>query len=238
MVEREPEQDYIAPEGRPRNHESLLVGLLVGAVVVAGAGLALFQDFVASFDRPVPAPPPRVDLIVALSGGSGRLAEAVRLLHEGRAPVLLLVGFQGPAVAARLGEHPDAAALAREGRIVVEPRSESTLDDARRTRALVEARGARSVLVITSVYHVPRAELTFQTLLPSGVAVYVRPVATARFRADAWDADEPSRRIVFGEFMKYLVYRVRLALEGPAASGAAVGDPAGEPGTPERGFIR
>lgn len=211
MVVRRDEPNYIAPARRRRNLEGLLAALLIGTVVVAGAGLAAFQDFVASFDRPVRPPPARVDLIVALSGGSGRLGEAVRLLGQGRAPLLLLVGFQGPAVAARLSEDPEAGAMAREGRIVVEPRSGSTLDDAEHARALVEARGVRSVLVITSVYHVPRADLTFRTVLPPDVAVYVRPVATARFRADAWDADEPSRRIVFGEFIKYVVYRIRLA---------------------------
>lgn len=187
-----------------------LLGALLVAIVGAAAFLAAFQDFVESFDHPPPPLPARVDVIVALSGGSGRLEEGVRLLREGRAPLLFLVGFQARAVANRLDAEPALAELAREGRILVEPRSESTLDDARRTRALVLDRHARSILLITSVYHVRRAQLAFRAVLPDTVALHTWPVRSRTFRADAWYADEPSRRVVFAEFLKYLFYRLRL----------------------------
>ncbi len=204
-----------SPASGGRSRAPLLGALLV-AVVGAAALLAAFQDFVESLDHPPPPLPARVDVIVALSGGSGRLDEGVRLLREGRAPLLFLVGFQPRAVANRLEAEPDLAELAREGRILVEPRSVSTLDDARRTRALVLDRHARSVLLITSVYHIRRAKLAFRAVLPDTVALHTWPVRSNTFRADAWYADEPSRRVVFAEFLKYLLYRLRLPFQAAA----------------------
>ncbi len=199
----------------PRNPRTpLLAGLLVGAVLIAVA-LAAFKDFVDGLDRPPPPLPVRVDVIVALSGGSGRFEEAIRLLREGRAPVLFLVGFQPRAVAARLAAEPGVAALARQGRIVVEPRSGSTLEDAERTRALVADRGARSVLLITSGYHMRRADLTFRTLLPASVDLHTWPVRSSTFRSGLWYQDESSRRVVFTEFLKYLFYRLKLSVHPP-----------------------
>ncbi len=212
------QQKHIAPGRFRRNGPRAIAGAVLLAVVLSGAGLALFRDFVAAFDRPVPDPPPRVDVIVVLSGGTGRLDEGLRLLREERAPLLYLVGFQSKAVTARLAGEPSAAALAEAGRILVEPRSGSTLEDAQRTRALVAERGSRAILLITSVYHVRRADLTFRTILPAGVAVYPRPVRVAAFRGGGWQADEPSRRLVIGEFLKYLYYRVRLPFHRDAAS--------------------
>jgi uncharacterized SAM-binding protein YcdF (DUF218 family) len=192
-----------------RNARSLGAAVLA-TVVLAAAGFALFQDFVDGLARPSPTLPERVDLIVVLSGGAGRLDEGVRLLREGRAPMLFLVGFQGPAVAQRLENDPEAATLAQEDRIQFEPRSESTLDDAHLTRRVVERRRARSVLLITSVYHVPRARLAFRAILPPDVELHVRPVRSGKFRADGWFEDAGSRRVVFNEFIKYLAYRVWL----------------------------
>ncbi len=206
-----------AAAGRARTP---LLSVLLLVLVVTAAFLAAFQDFVESLDHPPPPLPARVDVIVALSGGSGRFEEGVRLLREGRAPILFLVGFQPRAVAGRLDVEPALAELVREGRILVEPRSDSTLEDARRTRALVLDRDAHSVLLITSVYHVRRARLAFQAILPDGVTLHTWPVRSSTFRADAWYADEPSRRVVFAEFLKYLLYRVRLPFHA-AAPGAA-----------------
>lgn len=184
---------------------------MAAAGLVAAAALA-FRDFVRAFDRPPSPLPARVDLIVVLSGGAGRLEEGVRLLEEGRAPLLFLVGFRSRAVAARLsgaGTGPPVG-----GRVLVEPRSASTLEDAERTRALVVQAGAASVLLITSVYHMPRADLTFRARLPAGVALYTRPVRSPAFRAGPWYADPAARRVVLTEFGKFLYYRVRLALAG------------------------
>lgn len=209
---QETKPNYIAPGRFRRNAPRFLAGVLLGAIVLSGAALALYSEFVSAFDRPVPDAPPEVDVIVVLSGAAGRLDEGLKLLGEGRAPLLYLVGFQSKAVASRLAADPVASGFAGAGRIVVEPRSGSTLEDAERTRAVVVRRQARVILVITSVYHVRRAELTFRTILPPSVAVYLRPVRSAAFRGDGWREDELSRRLVVGEFLKYLLYRVRLPL--------------------------
>lgn len=205
------EQSFIASRWLSRNAPRFLVGALVATIVLSGAGLALYREFVSTFDQPAPDLPAHVDVIVVLSGGAGRLDEGLRLLRDGRAPLLYLVGFQPKAVAARLGGEAAVARLTSEGRVLVEPRSDSTLEDAERTRALVDQRNARAILVITSVYHVQRADLTFRTILPAEVAVHLRPVRSAAFRGGDWQTDEPSRRIVVGEFVKYVAYRVRLA---------------------------
>src|SRR3954470_19042491 len=71
----------------------LVVGLGVTAAVLVGLGLgAGFFIFLRNLDRAEQRAPASVDGIVALTGGSERIADAVDLLAHGRGSRLLITG--------------------------------------------------------------------------------------------------------------------------------------------------
>lgn len=95
-----------------------------------------------------------------------RARHAARLFAEGRAPRLILTG--GPTGASGVSE---AAAMARialaagvpEDCLVLESAARSTLENARRTAALMRRHGWRQALLVTDAFHMPRARRVFRT---------------------------------------------------------------------------
>ncbi len=127
----------------------------------------------------------RFDVIVVLGaavgagGGPGaalrrRVAEGVRRLAAGAAPVLLLSGGKGggkgggvPAEAEVMRDLALAAGVAAgvpEERLVLETESRSTLENARCSARIMRARGWRRALVVTDAVHLPRALMAFRAL--------------------------------------------------------------------------
>ncbi len=126
---------------------------------------------------------------VAVGGGPSaalrrRVAEGVRRLEAGAAPVLLLSGGKGggpgggkaggpgggvPAEAEVMRDLALAAGVAAggtagapEGRLVLETDSRSTLENARCSARIMRARGWTKALVVTDAVHLPRALLAFR----------------------------------------------------------------------------
>lgn len=123
---------------------------------------------------------PKADAIVVLGGGqdygwlkrpeirldeleSSRVAAGARAWLAGRAPVIILTGGGTGRIteAQRMAEAinhlgiPDTA-------LWLEERSRSTRDNAQFTAALAKPRGVRTVLLVTSGVHMPRAALLFR----------------------------------------------------------------------------
>ncbi len=131
------------------------------------------------------------DVIVVLGAAVGagggpsaalrrRVAEGVRRLEAGAAPVLLLSGGKGGGPdggkaggtgGAKDSRWPSEAEVMRdlvlapgvaEARLVLEPDSRSTFENARHSVRLMRARGWSSALVVTDTVHLPRALLAFR----------------------------------------------------------------------------
>jgi uncharacterized SAM-binding protein YcdF (DUF218 family) len=135
-----------------------------------------------------PAQPPRE--FPELSEAADRIVFAARLFHAGKAPLVLVSSGQAPG---RNESAPEAAGIAAllellgvpAGAIVREEQSTNTHENCVRSRPLLEARGARDILLVTSALHMPRALATCRS---AGLAV--RPAAT-----DHWATDAPLRAL-------------------------------------------
>jgi uncharacterized SAM-binding protein YcdF (DUF218 family) len=101
----------------------------------------------------------RVDLIVVLTGGRGRLREGVALLRAGKGERLLISGMQVGTSIESVFQANQIGELTPElrDRIVPGMTSSSTFENARETRGAIEKYNPKSVLLITSNYHLPRA---------------------------------------------------------------------------------
>ena len=149
---------------------------------LASSGLAggVLMEWLEADYPPVSAREmPRADAIVLLGGGVGsrrpgadlanlnrwsdRLLLAAALYREGRAPVIVVTG------GAPEGQPPEAELTAdilavmgvpREA-LVLENASRTTRDNARHTLPLLRERGWQSALLVTSAFHMRRAQALF-----------------------------------------------------------------------------
>jgi uncharacterized SAM-binding protein YcdF (DUF218 family) len=162
----------------------------LGAATLLVLGALAFTPL-SDLTQPEPAPPPRPsDAIVVLGSYMGvdgmlsaaslqRAVQGIELYRRGLAPVLVMLGArQGP-----LAEAEVRARLARDlgvppQAVLTDAGGHTTRDEARRVRALLEPRGARHLLLVTSGEHMARARQQFEregfTVTPSPVGP-VRP---------------------------------------------------------------
>ncbi len=146
-------------------------------------GLATFAPIV----RPDEDAVARADAIVVLSGDHGeRLAAALQLLEEGVAQTLVMAGELDSMQAVEIckGNQPFAVVCLR-------PQPDSTDAEARETARVAGIVGWRTLLVVTTTYHVNRARTYFQRCFEGTVWVVgatppygVRP--TLRAVAHEW----------------------------------------------------
>lgn len=124
------------------------------AVLVLGGGLR-------------PALPPRRG--VEVSEGGDRLLTGLRLMRENKAPLLITSGGSISFTAA--DPAPPEAISGRElalelglpaSRILINPGSRTTAEEARDIGALGRQRGWTRVLLVTSAFHMPRSLATFK----------------------------------------------------------------------------
>ena len=130
--------------------------ILITLVVFWAVGLLAFAGRV---DRSTPAAnPPVSDGVVALTGASdARIASAMKLLEHGKARRMLVSGVNPQA------SRDDMRGVARP----TQPNNESSVDlgyqatdtvgNARETAHWAKAYGYRSLILVTSDFHMPRA---------------------------------------------------------------------------------
>jgi uncharacterized SAM-binding protein YcdF (DUF218 family) len=156
----------------------------------------------------------KTDGIVVLTGDSSRISEAIELLADRRGQRLLISGANRGTTAAEISRlNPD---FTRWIQCCVDfDRSLNTLGNAIETRRWTERRRFRSLTVVTSDYHMPRAMAEIAHQLPN-TRLVAFPVMSERLRAEHWWASGPAMRLLLTEYVKYIVAQARMRLNGPS----------------------
>jgi len=172
----------------------------LASVALFTAGLLLFASRI---DKAPPNGNLRADAIVVLTGGDSRVKEAVRLLAAGRGKRLLISGVHPQTTTAMLRRvNPEAERLF-DCCIDLDRNARNTIGNADETRRWAAERGFRSVIVVTSSYHMPRGLVELRRALPD-LELIPYPVVPPRLRLDAWWTHPGTFRLVASEFVKYL----------------------------------
>jgi uncharacterized SAM-binding protein YcdF (DUF218 family) len=197
---------------------ALLRGIGWLTVVVCGVILLAFTFGFLWFTGRVPSSEITLsgttDGIVVLTGDSARVPEAIELLANRRGRRLLISGANRGTTAAEISRlNPD---FARWIQCCVDfDRSLNTLGNAIETRRWAEQRRFRSLTVVTSDYHMPRAMAEIAHQLPN-TRLVAFPVISERLRAEHWWTSGPAMRLLLSEYVKYIVARTRMRLNGPS----------------------
>src|SRR5579871_395235 len=181
----------------------------VAAFAALAVGFLWFAFNVVSEEAPLDR---TADGIVALTGGAERIADAVKLLASGRGRRLLITGV-GPTT-----NTAELMRLAPDHQrwfgccIDLDYSAANTVGNAVETKRWARQRGFRSLVVVTSGYHMPRAMLEIGHRLPD-VTLIPFPVVTGQRRADSWWYHPGTAKILISEYLKFLVAAARIRLE-------------------------
>lgn len=146
----------------------------------------------------------KADAIVVLAGGKGRVEEGIRLYQEGKGEWLYFIGA-GPTVR-KSDLYPSKPGMRSADGVILEKASRNTLENAIISREMIMKKNVRSIILITSRYHMKRASILLRNSLPKDVAIYPFPVDSNNLK-EAWWRHGGSFNLLFSEFYKYFVFR-------------------------------
>lgn len=185
---------------------------LIAALTVSLAlAVYLFLDFTAGIKAVSAGPVGQgdADAIVVLTGGMGRVEEGLSLLRKGKAGLLVLSGVHADA-------DLDSIFLNRldkfeRPKIVLEKRSGSTFENAVEVKRFMEERGLKSMVLITSAYHMKRAEYIFRKIMPPDIRIEPYRVSTPNFDEERWWHGRGLMLLLI-EFLKFYWYAAGFAV--------------------------
>lgn len=205
-------------EGRKRESPSRF-RLLVGGLTLIFNALMLvlillivgFVLFATGLDRTQHDPEGTAGGITVLTGGKARIAEAMRLLSQGKARRVLITGVHRTTTKETLKE------FAQEGNqlftccVDIDHEARNTIDNAAETREWVAQKGYRSLIVVTSNYHMPRALAELGRAMP-GVTLIPYSVVDNNVQLERWWLYPGTTKLLFSEYLKYLPALGRLGV--------------------------
>lgn len=175
-------------------------------LIIAAAALYVlgFIVFAASLDRHSPVNIVPSDAIVALTGGEGRLTEAVKLLDDGKGARLLITGVHPEVKSGTLKNAVKVPSAKFDCCVDLGRQAEDTIGNATETASWVRAHGYRSIILVTSTYHMPRATLELSRAMPD-VTITPFPVVQGTLHLDGWWDFPGTTRLLISEYSKYLL---------------------------------
>jgi uncharacterized SAM-binding protein YcdF (DUF218 family) len=177
---------------------------MTAAVMAAAVYVLGFIVFAAQLDRHAPDSVEAADAIVALTGGEGRLAEAVKLLDDGKGARLLITGVHPEVKPASLKKALNTPSAKFDCCVDLGRQAEDTIGNATETAQWVRTHGYHSIILVTSTYHMPRAELELKRTMPD-VAITPYPVVQGTLHLDGWWDFPGTTRLLVSEYTKYIL---------------------------------
>lgn len=200
---------------RGRLRGALRVASAVGAVLITAGVLAFVGGFLWFADI-VPteeiALQTDADGIVVLTGGSSRIADAIELLGAGRGKRLLITGVHKATSTREIMRLAPRYEKLVACCVDLDHSAVNTVGNAAETRRWVKSQGFRSLIVVTSSYHMPRSMAELERQLPE-VRLIAFPVVTDKLRTEPWWTSLPTAKLLMSEYLKYMIARMRMRLD-------------------------
>ena len=175
-----------------------MIGRIAGLILVIWAlGFAVFM---MSLGRPLD-PATRTDAIVVLTGGPGRLDRGIRLMEAGAAKRMLVSGVGRNVRPRELAVQYEADNRLFACCIDLGHQAIDTRSNAEETVEWLKQHKFRSVRLVTTDWHMPRARLELAHVLGDDVKLMGDPVRSS-----------PRIVTLFGEYHKFLVRGIAMLI--------------------------
>src|SRR3954466_11771998 len=209
-----------------RGRPSAFLGLaLAGLFAVATIG---FVGFLSQLRGTEAEPAGRADGIVVLTGGSSRGSDAMELLAGGYGTRLLISGVHPTSAASDISRSLSDNQSLLNCCVDLDRSAVNTRSNAAETRRWARERGFKSLIVVTSNYHMPRAIVELSHAMPD-VELIPFSVIGDKWRDEPWWTSGATLRLLLSEYAKYVAaeVRVRLAVLGLELSPEIADHPTG-----------
>lgn len=198
---------------RPRRGIRLLravLGLAILGLVVLAGGFLAFVAVVEQAERPSLD---GVDGIVAMTGGSQRVGDAIDLLAAGHGRRLLISGVNERTTRDEIVRLNPAQEHWITCCVDLDYRARNTIGNAIETRRWMRRHHFDTVAVVTSSYHMPRTLVELRHALRDGETLIPYPVVSDGLDLGRWWADPAVTRLLGAEYLKFLVAWARTRFE-------------------------
>src|SRR6202048_2110177 len=203
--DKSPDAPMAAPRGWLR--ATIVAGLAI-VFVVSGIG---FVGFLSQLRGSEVKPARNADGIVVLTGGSSRVSDAMELLAGGYGKRLLISGVHPTNAARDISRSlPDNQQLLTCC-VDLDRSAINTRSNAAETRRWAHERGFRSLIVVTSNYHMPRAIVELSHAMPD-ITLIPFAVIGDKWRDEPWWTSAATVRLLLSEYVKYVAAEVRVRL--------------------------
>jgi uncharacterized SAM-binding protein YcdF (DUF218 family) len=186
--------------------------LLALFVLMATGGAVGFVGFLAHIPTDEPDLKTAADGIVVLTGGASRINDAMELLASGKGGRLLISGVYPETrlaeIARKVPEYERKFACC----VDLDKSALNTLGNAIETRRWAMRREFKSLIIVTSNYHMPRAMAELAHQLPDATLIPF-PVVSDKIRAEPWWTSAATTRLLLSEYLKYLLAVVRMQVD-------------------------
>ena len=183
--------------------------MLIALCIFAAA--AFLQHFALTLPQPRETLPAATDGLVVPTGGQARIQEGLILLHNNLAKRMLITGVgravSKPVLAEQLNLPAEQLATFRCC-VDIEKIAMDTRGNAIAARNWAEANQFSTIRLVTANYHLPRAYLEFNRLLPQ-YTVKSWPVIPPDLQLARWYLHWPSIRLLSKEYVKYLLAQIQ-----------------------------
>ena len=161
-----------------------------------------FAFIAVTLGGPAPGDTPKVDAIVVITGGSGRIEHAARLLAQGEGKRLLIAGADPSVRKADLVHRLGGKRKLFDCCVDLGSESVDTRSNAEEAKRWMDRHRFKSLRLVTSDWHMRRARYEFNRRFGRDVRIIPDGVRT-----------EPSFMTLFAEYNKYLLRRIGVWLD-------------------------
>ena len=195
----------LSQDEKRRGWKNFILFMLLLSAIIFMAGFLIFASKIDRL-RP-PDITPKADGIVVWTGkGGGRLETGAKLLKQNKGERLLISGVNKTITMASIKNLVELPETKADCCIDLDYKAENTIGNARETANWTQALGYEHIILVTSAYHMPRAEIEISAVI-GRVKITPYPVVTKDRKR--WYMSGSRFKRLFQEYGKLLLAYLR-----------------------------
>ena len=183
--------------------------VLVGGLLAFGLGFVWFITQVPSEEIRLSD---KADGIVVLTGAASRIPDAIELLNSARGQRVLITGVNRTTTAKEIATLTPQNERVFRCCVDLDRSALNTLGNAIEARRWARDRNFRSLIIVTSNWHMPRAMAEIERQIPEAKLI-AYPVVSEKIKGEPWWSSSGMARLLLSEYLKYVFAVVRMHLD-------------------------